>query len=220
MSITLCISDFHAPFENAAALDFVRDIAKQLKPDRVICMGDEVDMHNFARWPREPDAMGAVEELAAAKATLKQLAKIFPVMTIVDSNHTWRPWKKAAAAGLLSSMMRDRQSVLGTPDGWQWVEAADVDGTTFIHGEGYTGDRGAIDAASRYHRPVAIGHIHSHAGIHYKTGPTRQIWGLNCGCLVDPNAIAFRYGRTHRDKPTLGTGAVIHGIPYFFPLGV
>lgn len=219
MSITLNISDLHTPFEHPNALDFVHDVARQLKPDRVVCLGDEVDMHNFSRWPREPDALGAVEELTAARKTLKQLAKLFPTMTIVDSNHTWRPWKKAAAAGLLSMMMRSRQSILETPDGWRWVEALHHEGYTTIHGEGFAGARAAIDAAKVYHHPVCIGHIHAHAGVTFNTGPTGQVlWGLNSGCLVDPSAIAFRYGKHCKDKPTLGTSAVIHGVPYFFPM--
>lgn len=212
------ISDLHAPFHHPHALDFLRDIGRELKPDSVICSGDEVDCHNFARWPRAADAVGPNEEVEGARQTLRALSKIYPRLTVVESNHTWRPWRRAAVAGLLPSMMRSRQQVFDTPADWLWVQAACVDGVTFIHGEGFAGDRAAIDAAKTYHRNVVIGHVHSHAGIKYASGPTSQIFGMNVGCLIDPSSPAFDYGRTYRHKPVLGCGIVVDGVPAFVPL--
>lgn len=218
--IVLHVSDLHAPFEHPHAMDFLRDLARNLRPDVVVNAGDEIDAHNFARWPREVESIGPKEELTGARRTLKRLAKLFPVMTLVESNHSYRPWKKAATVGIGRDFLRSRQSVLETPDAWVWVQAALIDDVTFIHGEGFSGQRGAIDAALSYRRPVAIGHIHSHAGITYQAGPESTIWGLNSGCLIDPTATAFSYGRTYRHKPVLGCGAVIDRVPYFFPMGV
>lgn len=214
----LSISDLHAPFAHAAALDFLSDLKRVIKPDRVICLGDEVDFHNFGRWDRDWNAPGPCEELAAARAYLRQLAKLFPRLTIVDSNHTWRPWKKAATAGLAASMLRDRRDVLDAPATWQWVEAA-IDGdVVFSHGEGFNGQRAAIDSAHAWRRNSVIGHVHAHAGIIFQTSSGGTLWGMNAGCLVDTKAAAFNYGKHSKLKPTLGTGAVLDGLPVWFAL--
>lgn len=214
----LTISDLHAPFAHPAALDFLADLNREIKPDHVVCLGDEVDAHNFARWPRDWEAPGPREELQAARAYLAQVAKLFPRLTIVDSNHTWRPWKLAASAGLLPEMLRERGDVLGTPAGWTWVAAALFEGVVYFHGEGYSGDRGAIQAAVDYQGNVVIGHIHSHGGIAYISRAGGDRWAMNAGCLVDPSLPAFNYGKHSRNKCVLGTGAVLDGVPVFFPL--
>ena len=214
----LTISDLHAPFSHPAALDFLADLAREIKPDRVICLGDEIDAHNFARWPRDWEAPGPREEIEAARSFLKQLAKLFPVLTVVDSNHTWRPWKVAAAAGLLPEFLRSRADILGAPRGWDWVAVERVDDVVFLHGEGYTGDRSAIQAAADYRCNAVIGHTHSHAGVMHHAKAGGGIWGLNAGCLVDSTQAAFAYGKHSRNKPVIGTGAVLDGVPVFFPM--
>lgn len=214
----LTISDLHAPFSHGHALDFLRDLKREIKPDVVVSLGDEVDFHNFARWPRDWEACGKREELQQARDYLKQLARLFPVLTIVESNHTWRPWKQAALAGLVPEMMRARQQVLDTPDDWIWVQAARYDDVTFIHGEGFSGPRAAIDAAVTHRCNMVIGHIHAHAGVAYSRGARDQIFAMNVGCLVDATLPAFSYGKHARYKPVIGTGAVLDGVPFFFPL--
>lgn len=216
---TLIISDLHAPFHHPHALDFLRDAAKALKPDSIICSGDEVDCHNFARWQRGADAVGPVEELSAAKAVLSQLAKLFPAMTICESNHTWRPWKKAAVAGLLPSMLRDRQQVFSTPDGWLWAQFIRKDNITYCHGEGFSGDRAAIDAAKSCFGSAVIGHIHAHAGVKWYRGNGPPVFGLNVGCLIDTKSVAFDYAKHNKAKAILGCGIIVDGVPSFIPLG-
>ncbi len=215
---TLCISDLHAPFAHPDALDFLRDLKTEIRPESVVCLGDEVDAHNFARWPRDWNAPGPREELGAARAFLRQLAKLFPILTIVDSNHTWRPWKRAAAAGLLPEMIRDRADVLGTPKGWRWVQACIGADCVYLHGEGFSGRSAAIDAATAYRRNVVIGHVHAHAGIVHNVTAGGPIWGMNAGCLMDVTQPAFAYGAASKLKPVIGTGAVLDGVPVFFPM--
>jgi hypothetical protein len=45
-----------------------------------------------------------------------------------------------------------------------------------------------------------------------------MIFGMNTGCLIDVDAIAFKYARGSAFKPTLGCGVVISGVPYFVPM--
>lgn len=215
---TLVISDLHAPFTHPSAIDFLADLKRAIKPDIVVCVGDEIDAHGWGRWDRNPDAPGQGDELAAAKGMLRPIFKLFPKVQVCNSNHSQRSFKKAARAGLPSAFVRTLREVLDAPQTWTWADAHEVDGVMFVHGEGFNGVRSALDAASTYRRKTVIGHVHGHAGISYTDNGLERIWGMNVGCLVDPQALAFEYTKPHRAKPVLGAGVVIDGVPHFYPL--
>ena len=220
MAVVLTISDLHAPFQHKHALDFLRDLRKEYRPDHVVCLGDEIDAHNFARWDRDADAIGPREELSAARQVLRDVAKLFPVLSIVESNHTYRPWKKAAGVGLTRDFLRSRRDVLETPAAWHWSDTYRIDGVTYLHGEGFAGANAARDASTAYMGSVAIGHVHSYAGIAWRhTLAGQTIFGANFGCLIDETQPAFNYAKHHRNRPVLGTGVVIDGVPRFIPMG-
>lgn len=214
----LLLSDFHAPFHHPSSLDFVADLKRAYKPDRIVCTGDEVDWHNFARWQRDPDAIGPKEEIAAARSFIKQLAKLCPNLNICESNHTTRANKKAAGVGLPGDFMRSVREVLEAPATWFWSRAFMVDNVAYEHGEGFVGPRAALDAAICNMCPTAIGHIHAHAGVQYRETRGGGLWGLNAGCMVDTSAPAFNYGSTHRYKPVLGCATITDRVPQFIPL--
>ena len=58
----LAFSCNHSPFHHKDALRFLKEQKKIWKPDVVVCLGDEMDYHMMSRHPKEPDAMGAMEE--------------------------------------------------------------------------------------------------------------------------------------------------------------
>lgn len=87
----------------------------------------------------------------------------------------------------------------------------------FLHGDGFSGRHGALVAAQRHRRSVVIGHIHAHAGVQWETSLTGSIFGMNCGCLIDPEATAFAYARHLAQRPTLGCGVIVDGVPQFVP---
>jgi hypothetical protein len=176
-------------------------------------------MHNFARWDRDSDAIGPNEEVRQLRADIAQLAKIFPTMRIAESNHTVRPLKKASVAGISPKyFLRTLREILDAPKTWTWYPRIDHrDGFTVIHGEGYSGDRGAATAAADFGTNVVIGHIHSHAGIKFDSPPSGTRWAMNVGCLIDTSAPAFAYARHHRRAAVLGCGLVCDGVPQFIP---
>lgn len=217
MASVLVIPDLHCPFEHPGALDFLARVRREYKPSTTICIGDEADFHNFARWPRDVSAIGPNEELASLRQSIKQVAKLFPSLTICDSNHTYRPVKKAASVGLVGSMMAHIREVLGAPAAWHWVQAACVDGVAYIHGEGFAGPDASMRAAQAHMCSTVIGHVHAHAGVRYAANFAGQIWGMNVGCLIDVTQPAFLYAKHLAAKPVLGCGIVTDGVPQFIP---
>lgn len=219
MSRVLVVPDLHCPFEHPAAFDFLAAMKRHYKPTHVVCIGDEADFHNFARWPRDPDAIGPVEEVQALRKSIRQLAKLFPKMTVCDSNHTYRPLRRAHSVGLPTSFVQHVRSILDAPAGWFWAAAASVDGVAYIHGEGFAGPDAAMKAATAHMCRTVIGHVHAHAGVRYAANFGGTLWGMNVGCLVDVTAPAFGYGRFLAAKPVLGCGLVTDGVPNFIPMG-
>lgn len=214
---TLVISDFHAPFGHPGAVDFLSKLRREVKPDEVVCIGDEHDAHGWSRHQRSPDAPGQREELELARKQLAPLYKLFPKVKVCRSNHGERSFKAAARAGLPAEFIRSSKDVLAAPSGWDWAFEWLVDGVVYAHGEGVSGKDGAMKLAERNRCSTVIGHLHSNGGIAYSAGAHDMIWAMAVGCLIDVSSIAFEYAK-HGKRPVLGTGYVIDGVPYFEPL--
>ena len=217
--IVLAIPDFHAPFGHKDAADFLSDLKKEYKPQKVICLGDEVDAYSLSDWDHSPDAMSAGDEYKAAIKQLQPLYKLFPKVMVCESNHGRRPFRKALKAGLPEVYMRKYHEFMQSPKGWHWAHSWTIDSTIYQHGDGYSGAQGAMKAAIANRRSTVIGHIHSNAGAVHLAGANDQIFALNAGCLVDTKAYAFAYGAHHGSKPVLGAGIIIDGsFPIFEPM--
>lgn len=216
--ITLVIPDLHCPYQHADSWDFLADLQRKHKPDSVVCIGDEIDAHAFGRWARHPDADGPGKELAAAVSALQPLYKLFPCVKVCRSNHTYRPWKQAAEAGLPPRLLKSERTVLEAPRGWQWSDWWKINGVLYTHGDGFGGLHPACDAMQRHRCSVVIGHVHTAAGVVWSATRTDRLFGLSVGCLLDADSIAFRYAHLNPRRPVLGAGLLIDGVPQFIPL--
>jgi len=212
--VRLIIGDYHAPFEHLDALEFLRAVNNYLRPGRIICVGDEADVHSISEHPVDPDGYSPGHELEAAIESLRKLAEIFPVMEIAHSNHTARPFKRAFKSGLPSRFLRSYRELLDAPEGWTWHQQIDAGDFLVEHGESYGGAMGALNTAKANMKSTAIGHSHSHAGVLY----FNTIWGMNVGCLVDDKQYAFAYGKNFKQKPHIGVGYVERGVPHYLPM--
>lgn len=218
MSRILAIPDLHAPFHHPKAVEFLRRLKAEYKPDRVICLGDEIDAAAFSRFPKNPDMDSPGVELAKAIDALRQLYSLFPDVLVCESNHTLRPWLRASEAGLPKRLLRTYREVLRAPNGWNWKPHHRVEGVLFLHGDGFSGKNAALTAAERHRSNVVIGHVHTYAGIQYAQGMFNRIYGVNAGCLIDPKSAAFAYGKHCANKPMLSAAVVIGGVPQLIPL--
>ena len=214
----LIISDLHMPMQNAQAFRFLKQVAKDFEIPRsnVYCVGDETDQYNFGRWPKDPDALHTGKtELNEARHAIKELAKIFPEMKICESNHGSRIAARAMEAMLPSEVIRSIKEVFHYPDGWEiqdkFVVCANKAEFVVMHGTGRSGQNGHIKAMMDNGLSTAIGHIHSYAGVNYMKTDMQEMWAMNVGALYDPEAYAFKYGKDHARKGTLGCGVVTDG---------
>lgn len=229
----LIISDLQIPFEHPSALYFCKKLKKYFKvsDENVINIGDEVDQYFGSLWEQDPDAIhSSVLEIEESKEKLRQWIDAFPYMKVCISNHGMRWARKASAAKIPSVMVKHYQEVLGIPETWQYkLEHKFNTRHPFrvIHGMGYSGEKGHINAALDSGMSTAIGHLASFGGVmHLRRGisegynAANKIWAMNTGCLIDTESYAFHYGKDHRSKPTLGCGLVLNSgtTPLFIPI--
>lgn len=201
------------------ALDFLADLKKQYKPDKIIHLGDEMDQCALSDFDSDPNGMSAGDEYLAAMAQLKGLYKLFPKVMVCESNHGKRPFRRAFKAGIPRVYLKAYTEFMQSPAGWVWQERWIIDGVVYKHGDGFTGPTAAFNAASTSRKSTVIGHVHSNAGMAHLAGESDHIFGMNVGCLVDTDAYAFKYGLHNKHKPVLGAGIVIDGrFPIFVPL--
>lgn len=216
----LIIPDLHIPYEHPDALLFVQAVRKQwFGADPImVCLGDEIDSHSISRHMPDPNGRSPGDELEEAKHKLRDWFTAFPVMRVCTSNHTLRPWKRAYEVGLPKQFMRDVGEVLRAPQTWLWADRWVIAGVCFEHGENVSGPTGALKAAQQNRMPTVIGHLHSGAGVIHSDAFTGKLYGMNAGCLIDVDALAFAYAKNIRNKPCLGVGVIKNGSPYFVPM--
>lgn len=215
----LAFPDLHSPFVNAQAVDFLKRVSRDVRPQQVICLGDEVDSYGLSRFSKDPDLDNPGRELQRARDALQPFFDLFPRVKVCNSNHTQRGLKRAQEAGLPGAYLKPTSDVLGAPRGWTWADEWEIDDVLYMHGEGFSGIRGATDAAIAHRQSVVIGHLHAHAGITWIGSRAGLIFGMNAGCLIDPSAPAFSYAKHSRHRPVLGCAFIEDGLyPRFIPL--
>lgn len=213
MSKVLVISDSHAPFSHRDIIPFLKAVVRKYRTDTVVHVGDEADMCAISDYESDPDGHSAGDELKKAIKELQKLYKLFPAVKVCTSNHTARPFRKAEKYGIPRAFLRDYRDFLQAPQGWEWADRHVIDGVVYQHGEGFSGQNGAMKAAQANSQSTVIGHIHAFAGIQYSATPRYLIFGMNVGCLIDKDAYAFNYGKYTVAKPIISVGVVIDGVP-------
>jgi len=214
----LVISDMHHPYSHPDTLPFLTALKNKYKFDKVVCIGDEIDNHAISFHDSNPDLPSAGDELKKAIASLKPLYKLFPDVTVVESNHGSLVYRKALANGLPQAVFRSYNEILQAPKGWKWVFDTIVDtelGPIYLcHGK--TGAAGKL--ASQYGMSSIQGHFHEKAQITYISTPEKLMFDAHTGCLADDKSLALGYNKVNPKRPIVSVIIVIRGIPQIVPM--
>ena len=211
MSIVLAFSCTHEPFSKKGYLAFIKQVYKDFNCNAVVCLGDEMDFHRVSFHDPEPDAKGAVEEYDEALEKMKDYYKAFPKCKVCFSNHTSRPFRLAAKAGLPSVFVKEYREFMKAPKGWEWQSEWEVDDVIYTHGEGFGGAIPHLTAVMKRMQSIVIGHHHRCGGVEYIANPKQRIFGASTGCGIDAKLYAFRYAKNTTTKPMIGCVVVIDG---------
>jgi len=218
----LIIPDQHAPYQHPDALAFLQDVAELLDPTRVINLGDETDGHALSFHDSDPGLDSAGPELHKARIFLQALAGVFPVMDICHSNHGSLVYRKAFKTGIPVEYIKPYRDVLfpdGGGEGWSWADKIPVrlpNGDTVIFQHQSAGD--ILNNAAHERANIVQGHEHSDFFIRYRSSTSALYWAMVSGCLIDPKALAFAYGKLFPKRPIIGCSAIIDSQPVLIPM--
>lgn len=214
----LVISDTHFPFHHPECLDFLKVLHNKYKFTRVVHIGDECDMHALSFHDHDPDLPSAGDEHKQALKYIKELEKMFPKMDLVHSNHGSLAYRRAFHSGLPKAYIKDYNDFLQVGKGWKWHDDLTIDTPTgkvyFCHGK----VANITKLVQQYGMSCVQGHYHSSFKIEYVSRPDALTWGLQVGCLVDKDSMAMAYSRVFKDRPIIGTGMIIDGLPKLAPM--
>lgn len=215
----LLISDLHVPYHHQDAIAFLTHLKEKYNPTRVICLGDEVDGHALSFHDNDPDLPSAGDEIRQALPVIAELFKLFPKMDILESNHGSLVWRKAKVFGIPKHYIKSYNEVLGVDSGWKWSFDLTVDlpnGQKCYMHHGKTSN--IIQLSQQMGMNATQGHYHETFKIDYWGNSTGLYWGMQCGCLIDDNKLAFNYNNVNIKRPILGTGLIIDSMPVLEPM--
>jgi hypothetical protein len=218
----LIIPDQHAPYHHVDALDFLAAVAAKIRPTRVVNLGDETDGHALSMHDSDPNLDSAGVELMKARKFIGALERMFPVMDVCHSNHGSLVYRRAFKSGIPTEYIKSYREILfpnGEGKGWDWKDKHRItlpNGEDVIFQHQSAGD--TLNNAAHERASIVEGHEHGKFEIQYRSSTTALYWSLISGCLIDPKALAFAYGKLFPKKPLLGCSVIIDSIPRLIPM--
>jgi len=214
----LVISDMHLPYQHKDAIQFLKEIKKEFKPDFTVNIGDLLDFHAINMHTHDPDLYSAGMELDSSKEYIKQIEDIFPNVTEVDSNHSSLVYRRALKYGMSRKFLKPYGEFLGTRK-WKWVDDLTL---TMSNGQRcfFTHGRSAdiLKVSQTMGMSAIQGHYHTKFLISYWANPDSLFFAMNVGCLINQKSMAFNYARNFKTRFILGCGIIINGVPRLLPM--
>lgn len=214
-SSILVISDQHIPYEHPDMFAFLEAVKKKYKPTLVVNIGDEVDKHALSFHDSDVDLPSAGDELKLAIAKIKRMEELFPVMTLVDSNHGSLALRKFKHHGIPMKYLASQHDIYGLSKSWQWVNDLTVklpngQDCYFCHGMVKNG----IKLAAQRGTNVVQGHYHTDFRVEYIGNPMNLLFSMQVGCLIDSKSLAFAYDKLNLNRPIIGLGVIVDSKPH------
>jgi hypothetical protein len=219
LSTILVISDLQAPHNHKDTIVFLKEVKKRFNPTYIIDIGDLADFHRLNFHGANPNLPSAHDELINLRLFVKQLAKLFPCMTIIDSNHDALPKRKARSIGIPDAMLKDERSILQAPQTWKFVNELVLKlpnklKCKFRHN---FGSNLLLDSIKQG-MSVVCGHLHTKSNINWWQNDHGINFSMQVGCLIDSNHPAFDYDKNNAIRPVLSVGIIKGGVPIIVPM--
>ena len=214
----LVISDMHLPYQHKDAIQFLKEIKKEFKPDFVVNIGDLLDFHAINMHTHDPDLYSAGMELDRSKEYIKEIESIYPEVREVDSNHSSLVYRRALKYGMSKQFLKPYGEFLGTRK-WKWVDDLTL---TMSNGQRcfFTHGRSAdvLKVSQTMGMSAVQGHYHTKFLISYWANPDNLFFAMNVGCMINQKSMAFNYAKNFKTRFILGCGIIINGVPRLLPM--
>lgn len=179
---TILWGDTHTPYENKEAVALMHKIIKRVQPDRIVLMGDFLDMYTVSQHDKNPDRKDSLEEeIDYGNAELDKIEAHGIPVTYIMGNHEDR---------------LDRYLVKNAPEVFSYVR---LDKLLRVHDRGWK--------TVPYGSDTRIGHVYlthdvGHAGA---TAHTRSRNAYEGNVVIGhTHRIGYEVVGNHRGRPRLG----------------
>lgn len=204
----LIISDTHIPYSHPDYIPFLKEIKRKLKPEIIIHIGDELDYHAISFHDSDAELLSAGKELDKSIIEIQEgLHKLFPEMSLLESNHGSLIFRKMKAHGLPIRTIKPLKEIYETPL-WNWYH--DIVLKT-RHGDTYLchGKTATYAKLSKEMGMNAIqGHYHGKSCVIWNRSAMIERYDMFVGCLVDEDGLAMAYGKNNLPKPIMSVGFI------------
>lgn len=214
MSNVLAIGDCHAPCMMLAYPDWLVSIRDKYECDRIVMIGDLVDMHCISMHQKLVENVNAADEMEKAQLQVDMLVERFPKADWLIGNHDALPYRHMEQAGVPQSMMNKPGKIWKTKK-WRvhprWSDIV-IDGVIYRHGDkGKGGSRlAATGNALAEYKSLVQGHHHAQMGVEYITNSSGvRLFGAQTGCGVDMTHPYAAYATRYARQPCLGCCVVL-----------
>lgn len=201
------IGDTHEPYCKAGYLEFCVETFKTFGVDEVIHIGDEVDNAALSYHEKQTAMPNVDTEMEQAMQAMKRWYSAFPDVRVCVGNHSALPFRQATTAGIPARMLKSYRDMWEAPKTWNWQLDFDIDNVLYTHIIP-SGIGGALKHAMKVRQSTVGGHCHAFGGVNYSASYRDSIFGMNVGCGVDNDHMAFAYGKNFATKPMLSCGIV------------
>lgn len=192
--LIVCIPDVHVPYHHPRALRALTKMIGDVQPDRVIQLGDFLDMLAPARWSRglvQEYAAGVDHEARVGREALGDIRAVYKgPMEILDGNHEDRlhAYIRSHAPALAGIVPNTRELLKLDDLGIEQVKQPHklAQGTLAIHGKALSSTQSSAGQSAfkervRHGQSIVQGHTHR-LGLGYDTADRTRFW-MECGWL-------------------------------------
>lgn len=215
----LVIPDMHMPYCHPDTWKFLAAVKKKYKPDRVVCLGDEVDHHALSYHEKDPDLDSAGIELEKAVKFLKPIYKLFPEVDVLESNHGSLVYRKAKTAGIPRRLIVPYREQIEAPKGWKWhfdlkIQMSNGQWVYFHHGKSAK----PIELSREEGMCSVEGHYHTKFHVTTWRNSKRLMWGAHAGYLADHDSLAQAYAKNNLKRGVVGCIVILSGWARLVPM--
>jgi predicted phosphodiesterase len=207
----LVLPDIHVPYHDEDAIKLILKVAKDIKPDQIVQLGDLVDFYPISHYRKDPDRSSGTAlqyELDCTKDLLATLSAIAPT-TVLQGNHEERLAKYLVekAPGLCGLRALTVPKLLGIDNKRSFYKAkggVHLGKLLLLHGNEVS-DRGVASSGGtckkgveKLNMSVGIGHIHR-LGSFYVTSAGQGVqsgYEFGCLCQKDVEYMSFSNWQT------------------------
>jgi predicted phosphodiesterase len=199
----LVIGDAHIPYHDKRAWAVVLEVARELRPDILVHIGDGLDCYSISRFRKDPDRVRFLrDELEEGRTCMRELEQAAKARQLVycEGNHETRlPRLIADKVPALHRLVSVPEYLGLREHGWEWVpykQSKRIGKMSFTHDVGRWGTYASRWTLHDAGTNIAFGHTHALRTWFEGTTHEGPKVALNTGWLGDVEAVDYK----HRDK--------------------